>query len=197
MDKEPLAVKYASVEHGDSEECMKLLCALIKDDLQLMKDQIVSISIHDSTVKSGNLAAVVFYKSRTTSSSSEPCENVGYHLIERDEDTDWGEILQETLINDGKNCSLGIGSTFRNVGDEKISCQVYLQGRAGPNICQQVFSRKCEFDELLKEAEQFMNDFITPQEFVGLTMFEDEHPLKEREAQTGCRNIVVYHTAGK
>ena len=28
-------------------------------------------------------------------------------------------------------------------------------------------------------------------------MFEDEHPLKEREEKDGCRNVVVYHTAGK
>ena len=59
---------------------------------------------------------------------------------------------------------------------------MYLKDRPGPNVSQQVFSRKCEFDELLKEAEKFMNEYITPQEFVGLTMFEDEHPLKEREA---------------
>ena len=28
-------------------------------------------------------------------------------------------------------------------------------------------------------------------------MFEDEHPLAEREGATGKRNIIVYHTAGK
>lgn len=27
-------------------------------------------------------------------------------------------------------------------------------------------------------------------------MFEEEHPLAERESQTGTRNITLYHTAG-
>lgn len=28
-------------------------------------------------------------------------------------------------------------------------------------------------------------------------MFEDEHPLAEREAVSGKRNIILYHTAGE
>ena len=32
--------------------------------------------------------------------------------------------------------------------------------------------------------------------FAGLIMFEDEHPLMERESEDGMRNIIVYHTAG-
>jgi len=39
-----------------------------------------------------------------------------------------------------------------------------------------------------------MNLYITPSEFVGISMFEDEHPLAERESETGQRRIVVYHT---
>ena len=39
-----------------------------------------------------------------------------------------------------------------------------------------------------------MNSYITPNEFAGISMFEDEHPLAEREASTGQRRIVVYHT---
>ena len=30
-----------------------------------------------------------------------------------------------------------------------------------------------------------------------MTIFEDEHPLKEREAETGKRNVIIYHTAGQ
>jgi len=41
-----------------------------------------------------------------------------------------------------------------------------------------------------------MNAYITPNEFAGLVMFEDEHPLIERESLDGKRNIIVYHTAG-
>lgn len=42
-----------------------------------------------------------------------------------------------------------------------------------------------------------MNEYIAPSEFMGLTMFEDEHPLMEREADTGKRNVIIYHTAGQ
>jgi hypothetical protein len=28
-------------------------------------------------------------------------------------------------------------------------------------------------------------------------MFEEEHPLKEREETSGTRNITIYHTAGQ
>jgi len=48
----------------------------------------------------------------------------------------------------------------------------------------------------LDQAERFLNDYITPQEFLGITIFEDEHPLMEREADTGKRNVIIYHTAG-
>lgn len=41
-----------------------------------------------------------------------------------------------------------------------------------------------------------MNTYITPKEFAGLVFFEEEHPLKEREASTGTRNVSIYHTAG-
>lgn len=39
-----------------------------------------------------------------------------------------------------------------------------------------------------------MNSYIAPNEFAGISMFEDEHPLAERESKTGQRRIVVYHT---
>jgi len=39
-----------------------------------------------------------------------------------------------------------------------------------------------------------MNLYIAPSEFAGISMFEDEHPLAERESETGQRRIVVYHT---
>ena len=29
-----------------------------------------------------------------------------------------------------------------------------------------------------------------------MTVFEDEHPLMEREKERGQRNITIYHTAG-
>lgn len=40
-----------------------------------------------------------------------------------------------------------------------------------------------------------MNDYIAPYEFRGIVCFEDEHPLNEREAESGLRNVIVYHTA--
>lgn len=42
-----------------------------------------------------------------------------------------------------------------------------------------------------------MNEFVAPDEFKGLTVFEEEHPLNEREAETGLRNLIIYHTAGE
>ena len=32
---------------------------------------------------------------------------------------------------------------------------------------------------------------------MGITVFEDEHPLAEREAENGLRQLIVYHTAGE
>jgi hypothetical protein len=31
---------------------------------------------------------------------------------------------------------------------------------------------------------------------MGITVFEEEHPLAEREAENGVRLLIVYHTAG-
>jgi hypothetical protein len=70
------------------------------------------------------MEAVVFYRTQSTVDNSEPTESLQYHLIVRDEDTDWSNINNEILINSnapGKK-TVAIGSTFRNVGEEKISC---------------------------------------------------------------------------
>lgn len=96
---------------------------LIKDELKLMADQIISISIHDSQVHHGDLEAVVFYRTESKSDSSEPTESLGFNIVVRDEDTPWDSINNEVLVNannSGKN-TLGIGLTFRNVGEEKIA----------------------------------------------------------------------------
>lgn len=42
-----------------------------------------------------------------------------------------------------------------------------------------------------------MNEYIAPEEFLGITVFEDEHPLAERESENGLRNLIIYHTAGQ
>ena len=41
-----------------------------------------------------------------------------------------------------------------------------------------------------------MNEYLNPQHFAGMVMMEEEHPLIERESETGTRNIVIYHTIG-
>jgi len=50
--------------------------------------------------------------------------------------------------------------------------------------------------ELINEAKDWLNNYIIPYEFAGMVIFEDEHPLTERENESGMRNVVVYHTAG-
>lgn len=95
----------------------------------------MSISIHDSRVHHGDLEAVVFYREKSIVANSEPTESISYNIVERDEDTVWGDILNELLVNvNGKSQqTIGISSTFRNVGDEKIACSFHLSGR-GPTI---------------------------------------------------------------
>ena len=66
MSSEDNRVAFASVKSGSSAKCMEMMVRLIKDDLKLMQDQIVSISIHDSKVHHGDLEAVVFYRTQST-----------------------------------------------------------------------------------------------------------------------------------
>jgi hypothetical protein len=53
------------------------------------------------------------------------------------------------------------------------------------------------WDDLIEKANNFLNEYIAPEEFIGVSIFEDEHPLAEREAENGLRNLVIYHTAGQ
>lgn len=63
-----------------------------------MFDQIVSVSIHDSKSHHGDLEAVIFYRNQSLVANSEPCDSLIYHLIERDEDTDWNTVLEDLLF---------------------------------------------------------------------------------------------------
>ena len=49
---------------------------------------------------------------------------------------------------------------------------------------------------MFNKAKQWLNKYIAPHDFVAMTVFEDEHPLMERERERGQRNITIYHTAG-
>ena len=55
-------VAFASVKSGSTAKCMEAMVRLIKDELKLMQDQIVSISIHDTKVHHGDIEAVLFYR---------------------------------------------------------------------------------------------------------------------------------------
>jgi hypothetical protein len=57
-----------------------------------MNDQIVSISIHDTTVHHGDLEAVVFYRTLSTVDNAEPTDSLSYNSIIRDEDVEWNTI---------------------------------------------------------------------------------------------------------
>lgn len=39
-----------------------------------------------------------------------------------------------------------------------------------------------------------MNSCIAPNEFAGISVFKEEHPLAERESTTSQQRIVVCHT---
>ena len=102
---------------------------LIKDDLKLMTDQIVSISIHDSKITHGDLEAVVFYRTQSTKDNSEPCESIAYDLIEKDEDVSWQSLLADTPQPKKNRKIISNQCTFRNVGEEKIRATVWVEGR--------------------------------------------------------------------
>jgi hypothetical protein len=185
-----------SVVAGSTSECLDRLLSLVKDELQLSRDQVVSISIHDTRVRHGDLEAVIFYRTYSIQKNSEPlADSLSYQLIERDEDTDWEVILSELLQNASSQqevTPLSIAATFRNVGDEKIAC---LFSAAGSNrkLCEKRFSAKASWTELLMDAEGFLNMYIMPQDFHSIVLFEEEHPLEERERADGTRNLIVYH----
>lgn len=124
-------IKWHSVRSGSTVKCCKMLSEKIKGELRLFQDQIVSISVHDSRVHHGDLEAVVFYRESSIVANSEPTESIKFHSVERDEDVAWGDILGEILVNAnrGGQKTLGISSTFRNVGDEKVSCSFSMYGR--------------------------------------------------------------------
>jgi hypothetical protein len=74
-------------------------------------------------VHHGDLEAVVFYRTQSTSHNSEPTDSLTYNTIVRDEDIDWNTIQSEVLMNANQpnKKTVAVGSTFRNVGEEKIS----------------------------------------------------------------------------
>jgi len=41
----------------------------------------------------------VFYREKSIVPNSEPTESIKYNIVERDEDTVWGDILNEILMN--------------------------------------------------------------------------------------------------
>jgi hypothetical protein len=92
-------ILFASVKSGSTSKCCKMLGDKIQTELGLFKDQIVSISVHDSRVLHGDLEAVVFYREKSIVANSEPTESINFNVVERDEDTEWGEILNEILMN--------------------------------------------------------------------------------------------------
>lgn len=53
------------------------------------------------------------------------------------------------------------------------------------------------FNDIIPEAENWMNTYIAPHDFAGIVMMEEEHPLMEREAENGLRNVIVYHTCAE
>ena len=124
-------IAYKSIIEGNSDKCMESTVTAIKEELKLMNDQIISISIHDSKLRHGDLEAVVFYRTESIADNSEPTDSMSYNLIERDEDVNWSNMLEEILPlsnKSGKKC-VSVCSTFRNVGDEKIIGNFYCDGK--------------------------------------------------------------------
>ena len=116
---------------GNTLKCFQNLVKVIRDDLKLMVDQIISISIHESVISHGDLEAVVFYRTKASVDNSEPCESLAAIEFVRDEDTKWSDINELVLMN--ANAALkrvvSIGSTFRNVGEEKVSVLLNIDGQ--------------------------------------------------------------------
>ena len=55
-------IQFVSVKSGSTAKCMKMMCTRISKELKLMKDQIISISIHDTKLHHGDLECVLFYR---------------------------------------------------------------------------------------------------------------------------------------
>lgn len=128
--QDKIQIAFKQVRQGSTTKCLNLLKQTIRDELKLMVDQIVSISIHESEVRHGDLEAVVFYRTRPSSDNSEPTESLEVQEFVRDEDTEWSEINKIVLLNANAPSKrvISVGSTFRNVGAEKVSVILSIDG---------------------------------------------------------------------
>jgi hypothetical protein len=88
---------------------------------------------------------------------------------------------------------IGIAATFRNVGEEKIGCVLRCGGEQREVCAKKISIERGSWDQVLEEAQLFLNEFISPSDFHSLVLFEEEHPLEERESLHGTRNAVIYH----
>jgi hypothetical protein len=90
----------------------------------------VSISLSDSKVHHGDCECVLFYRTQSVGDSTEPCESLKVETIVKDEDVPWNRINGNVLLNSnlpGRK-TVAIGSTFRSVGEEKISAIFHIDG---------------------------------------------------------------------
>ena len=196
-DQPKPTIKCASVTEGSSKDCIKALIEKIKD-LKLTKENIINISLHDSKVRHGDLEAVVFYNTKPSPASFKPLgDDLTYNLIERDEDTNWDDIMRELLVNTNQESkqNLAIGATFRHVGDEKIACTFSVPG-VKRELTEKKFSARGSWISVIDQAKKFLNEYIIPADLHSVALFEEEHPLFERESEFGTRNVIVYHYAG-
>lgn len=142
----------------------------------------------------------MFYRTESTTQNSEPTDTLTAQEFVRDEDVSWSEINELVRINANAQDKrvISVGSTFRNVGEEKLSVIMSIDGQ---NTGQKVFMHAIEsqdpWDDVIEQAKLYLETYILPHEFAGLVFYEEEHPLNEREAVTGTRNITIYHTAGE
>ena len=66
-------------------------------------------------------------------------ESLTYNTIIRDEDVEWNTIQSEVLMNANQSdkMTVAVGSTFREVGEEKVSIIFQMDGRQN-----QVFEKR-------------------------------------------------------
>lgn len=159
-------------------------------DKDLRREQIISISANETTTVDADAVLTVIFKKMQEPDMTTPLSGLQYHLIKNT--VDWDVQYQEFTQILAQPCEVvALTHTARNIGQINIQILFYLPGRGGRNTyTAKHFETKGQDDIslVLDQALLYVNTYVTPQNLVSFSVFEDDHPCPNK-----FYHVVVLH----
>merc|ERR1712113_71191 len=158
---------------------------------EIKRSQIISITMNETEIEEGDQMLTVFYRKKPIAEQELVFEDLKYEHFNQNHS--WTRLQKEADSKLRGVDVISLQQSPKNIGSSQNQFMWYVKGSNTAGTAGQKLLRREDgnWNELITEVKDWMNNYVAPHQLISVSLYEDAHENVDKGI-----NACIVHTAG-